>query len=148
MSCEIRAFNLAINPGHMEVNFLKISKRTVAYRIPFPHIVSVSSVKMISVIHTLNGEKHICCRNAGSLFEDLSVSQEFFRPHRSFIVNLTQIKEYNRNRQTLLMSNGNIIPVSRRNRPEFMRVYFAKTDPRSDLQANLTVLQSGSTFFG
>lgn len=42
----------------------------------------------------------------------------FFRPHRSFLVNLDALKEYNRNDGTLILDNGNSIPVSRSNRSQ------------------------------
>lgn len=41
-------------------------------------------------------------------------SKGFFRTHKSFVVNLSHIRKINRSEQTLVITNGDIIPVGNR----------------------------------
>ena len=46
-------------------------------------------------------------------FEELLCSGYFFRPHKSFIVNLQHIKKIFKRENMVALSNGTLVPVSR-----------------------------------
>jgi two-component system, LytTR family, response regulator len=56
-----------------------------------------------------------------SEYEAVLDENVFFRSHRSFLINLSQIKEYHKgNGGTITMANGDEIEVSRRKKEEFL----------------------------
>ena len=56
-----------------------------------------------------------------SLMERLSVDSRFFSPHRAYIINLEHITALNAD--SVLLSNGQRVPVSRANLPALKRAY-------------------------
>jgi len=69
-----------------------------------------------------NGKKLLVTRTLKD-FEDLLSDQGFYRVHQSFLVNTRFIKEFLKaDGGFLLMSDGSMIPVSTRKRPEVMKM--------------------------
>jgi two-component system, LytTR family, response regulator len=59
-------------------------------------------------------------------FEDLLKDSFFFRPHRSFIINLNFVKQYLRqDGGIIVMENGDQVYISREKRDEFLQKYQA-----------------------
>lgn len=66
-----------------------------------------------------NGSKIVVSKKL-KFFEDvLDKRPNFFRSHRSYIVNINFIKRYNRSENSLVLDNGKTIVVSREKKPEF-----------------------------
>ena len=56
-------------------------------------------------------------------YDEMLTPQSFFRAHRSYLVNMTHVKEYRRSEGgTITMSNGHQIELSRTHKDEFMRL--------------------------
>jgi two-component system, LytTR family, response regulator len=57
-------------------------------------------------------------------YEDLLSGYEFFRIHKSYLVNLQEIKKYIRGEGgQLIMSNGSTLSVSKQRKESFLRIY-------------------------
>lgn len=66
-----------------------------------------------------NGSKIVVSKKL-KFFEDvLDKRPNFFRSHRSYIVNINSIKKYNRSENSLTLDNGKTIIVSREKKAEF-----------------------------
>lgn len=71
----------------------------------------------------INGEKILVSKTMKE-FEDLLTKHGFFRIHQSFLVNLSQIKKYNRGQGgEVEMSDGEMIPVSRSKKEAFLKLF-------------------------
>jgi two-component system, LytTR family, response regulator len=66
-----------------------------------------------TIVH-LDGEKKRLVSHTLKYFESYFEEQGFIRVHRSCIINPKFIKEYNRSLQVLIMSDGEIVRISRR----------------------------------
>jgi len=68
-------------------------------------------------------EKIITSRNLKE-YEDLLSEYNFFRIHKSYLVNLQEIQKYVRGEcGQLIMSNGAALAVSKQRKEEFMNIY-------------------------
>ncbi|MFH2096247.1 MAG: LytTR family DNA-binding domain-containing protein [Bacteroidota bacterium] len=71
----------------------------------------------------LNGDKMLVSKTMKE-FEDLLSKHGFFRIHQSFLVNLAYVKKYNRGQGgEIVMSDGEIIPVSRSRKDDFLKIF-------------------------
>ncbi len=68
----------------------------------------------------LRNESKILVSKKMKFFEDvLENRQNFFRSHRSFIVNINYLKKYNKNEASLTLDNGKVAYISRERKAEF-----------------------------
>ena len=108
----------------MKNSFLKFSDKKMIYKVPTAEIIHVESDGMSTVTYTSSGEEHKCCKNLGAIYKELDKAKTFFRVHTSFIVNLTKIKAYKKEKGGIIvMTNGFHIPVSKRRKSEFLKKY-------------------------
>lgn len=67
-----------------------------------------------------NKEKYLVCKKIKEFHELLSNDSRFFRVHRSYLINIQQIKKYSKkDGATLIFENNKIIPVAREKKNEF-----------------------------
>jgi two-component system LytT family response regulator len=71
---------------------------------------------------TSKGDKVVSSKNLGE-FEELLSSQNFFRCHKSWLINLNYIKKYLRGDAQVIMSNDALVDVSVRKKDEFLRFF-------------------------
>ena len=64
------------------------------------------------------GEKHTVSKNLKE-YEKLLEGKGFYRVHKSFIINLNEMKKYEKGGGNLLMSNGHMVDVSKRRKEGF-----------------------------
>jgi two-component system LytT family response regulator len=65
-------------------------------------------------------EKHLVCKKIKEFHELLTNDSRFFRVHRSYLVNIQQIKKYSKkDGATLVFENNKVIPVAREKKNEF-----------------------------
>ncbi|MFA8433915.1 MAG: LytR/AlgR family response regulator transcription factor [Marinifilaceae bacterium] len=72
-----------------------------------------------SVIFLKNGESLTISQSIAKVEERIN-SLGFFRIHRSFLVNLSQVREYNFGSDQLILQDGASIPVARRRKQELL----------------------------
>ena len=118
-----------------------ISSRNEISRITLPHInghriIEIENILHIeadsnySIFHLLNGEKITVSRVLKD-YEELLPEDKFFRVHKSSIVNLSHIKEYQtKNGLVLTLSTGENITVSRRRASDFFERVKLFTTPQ------------------
>lgn len=105
--------------------YMKISVNIISEGIQelvLKDIVYIETSRHCVIIHTKSGTKR--CGNSISEIEDMLLKECFYRCHRSFIVNLDEIKELGKN--MLIMSNGETVDVSRRKYSDFRLIYMKR----------------------
>lgn len=73
-----------------------------------------------------NGSRILVSKKLKFFEEILDTRPNFFRSHRSFIVNINYLKKYNKNDSSLQLDNGKVVYVSRERKSEFeeqLRLY-------------------------
>ncbi|MGB3075738.1 MAG: LytTR family DNA-binding domain-containing protein [Chitinophagales bacterium] len=85
-------------------------------------IVFLEADRNYTVFHLINQERVMVSRTMGE-YEDLLDPQFFFRTHKSFIINLSHLKEYSTtDGYFAVMNDGISVIISRRRVDEFMQV--------------------------
>ena len=71
----------------------------------------------------LTGNRKKVASKTLKYFEEILPSSQFFRIHKSYLINIHQVKKYlKRDGGELLMSNNDVLPVSRNNRLEILKL--------------------------
>ena len=112
---------LIVKPKHA---FNKISLRYcdgIEFVSPHQIIYCKSEGSYTSVI--MEYKKKLVCKQLG-VMENMLDHHNFFRTHRSFLVNLNHIKKYiSINGGYLIMSNGDKVNVSRRRKKQLLQLF-------------------------
>ncbi len=103
---------------HIEDQKLVLPQQNGTLRLPLKQITHIEGDRNYSFIHLSNGAKELSSKNL-AYFDDILLDKNFFRSHRSFLVNKYHIQEL-RNGHFVLKS-GFEIPVSRRNKSDAER---------------------------
>lgn len=91
----------------------------------------IISVKSIMYIEAFGNYTKILCADGSenthtkpiSYYTSILPKSEFFRVHNSYIVNITMVSKYLKSRNgTLVMTNGNAIPISASKREEIAKI--------------------------
>lgn len=90
-------------------NIFLYETRGMIYLIPMAHILYFQSDLKYVIIHTLDEEIRIYSKL--SPVEEL-LSNDFMRIHKSYIVNSRFIKCVNKKDHTVIISNGEVLPIS------------------------------------
>lgn len=78
---------------------------------------------MYTRVYLENGESEFICKPLKHFVEQLNEMPIFYKPHRSYLVNLKHIKELSKkDGYHLVMSNNKTLPISKDKREEFMTV--------------------------
>lgn len=97
----------------MEPNFINIKSGYQEYRIPANSIIYIESFGPKLIIHTTDGkvEYYGALKNIEKSLKE--IADNFFRCHKSFLINTKYIKEVNLQSQEATMVNGDKCMVSR-----------------------------------
>lgn len=82
-------------------------------------IISCESDKVYTWVLMQGGKKVLCSYNIGE-FRRILPEQMFFQVHKSYIISLRYVASYNGKDNTVTLTDGTIIPVSRRNKAAFL----------------------------
>lgn len=91
--------------------------QTGTLRFSFLQITHLEGERNYSFIHLTNGGKVLSSKNL-AYFEDALDDHQFFRCHRSFIINKVHVQSVNHG--LVLLKNGLQIPVSRRKKMQVL----------------------------
>ena len=87
------------------------------------NIISCESDNSYTTIHTSEGDKIVVSKTLKD-YEDLLADCGFYRVHKSFLINLLQIKRFERqDGGSIVMSNDLKIPVASRKRDELLLLF-------------------------
>lgn len=85
-------------------------------------IIWIESQGNYCTFHTVDEKKYMVSKNIGE-YEDLLPEREFFRPHKSYLINMRKVKKYIRTDGYFVeMSDGAIVEISRRKKDEFLQL--------------------------
>ena len=94
------------------LNFIKISD-----------IIYLEASNSYTYIYTNDGQKNLVSKTL-AVFEELLDMQQFFRAHKSYIINLKSIKKYIRgDGGEIIMNNGTSISLSRNQKQTFLELF-------------------------
>jgi len=82
-------------------------------------IIRCESDKVYTWIYMQQGRKILCSYNIGE-FRKILPEHIFFQIHKSHIISLQYVRSFNGKDNTIELSDGTIIPVSRRNKNSFL----------------------------
>jgi two-component system LytT family response regulator len=91
--------------------------------ISVPEIVYCKANGNYTEFHLL-GKKQLLSSYTLKQYHELLVEQNFFRAHRSFLINLSHVKMYRRGEGgTIIMNDGSEIELSRQNKEAFFQLF-------------------------
>jgi two-component system LytT family response regulator len=88
--------------------------------IRYKEIVRIEASGSYCIVHTYNN-KFTASKNL-SFFEKKLCPSQFFRSHRSHLVSINCVKRFNKVKQLLELTNGDLVPVSERALPIFIQM--------------------------
>ncbi|ARN78999.1 DNA-binding response regulator [Nonlabens spongiae] len=91
--------------------------------VPYDEIIYLQAQGMYTDVFIKGRNKENICKPLGRFAEQLSKSPYFYKPHRSYLINLKFIKEVRKtDGYYIVLENGKLIPVSRENKAEFLEI--------------------------
>ncbi len=106
-----------------EVVTLPLSDRKLAF-VRIADIVYCQAMEKETMVITAAGERITTLRNLGKL-EEMFDSLGFHRIHHSYLIHEKYIRQYDKDSQKVLMSNGQRLEVSDRKRNAFLQSFLA-----------------------
>jgi two-component system LytT family response regulator len=85
-------------------------------------IIRIESDGSYSTFFSTDGKKYVVSKNIGE-YEEILPSKEFFRSHKSHLINIKKVKKYLRTDGYFAeMEDGSVIEISRRKKDEFLQL--------------------------
>lgn len=85
-------------------------------------VIRIESDGSYSTVYVVGGKRYVISKGLKE-YEELLPEKEFFRVHKSHLINIHKIKKYVRNDGNFLeMADGSLIEVARRKKDEFLQV--------------------------
>lgn len=89
-------------------------------------IIKIESDSVYSILYLNNNKKMVITRTLKEM-EQMLPAHQFFRVHKSYIINLRFIRKYIRGEGgTVLMADGSSVEVSRRSKQDFLKLFSGK----------------------
>lgn len=76
-----------------------------------------------SEVHLTDGTKMVVSKNIGAIEEDLNDDELFFRTHKSYIINVSEILMVNKSNETIQLKNGLVCKLSRFKKTKFQELF-------------------------
>ncbi len=111
--------NLEAQP--VENQKLVLPQQNGTLRLPLKQITHIEGERNYSYIHLSNGTRELSSKNL-AYFEDILMDKNFFRCHRSYLVNRYHIEALKGD--CFILKNGMEMPISRRNKTEANEWFF------------------------
>ena len=90
--------------------------------VPYEDIVYLKSDSNYCVLYLAGNRKKVASKTL-KYFDEILPSSQFFRIHKSYIINIQQVRKYlKRDGGELLMSNNDVLPVSRNHRDGILKL--------------------------
>ncbi|MCW3085585.1 MAG: hypothetical protein JWP12_2951 [Bacteroidetes bacterium] len=87
-----------------------------------PEIIRVESDGSYSTFYATDGKKYMVSKNLGE-YEEVLPAKEFFRAHKSHLINMKKVKKYLRTDGNFVeMEDGSVVEISRRKKDEFFQL--------------------------
>jgi len=119
--CIKLAYQRYLDGKHSQSKFFRVRYSGAVQNVPYDDILyfetNVNVNKML-ILHTVNGDIDF----RGALRDVTSQAPEFFACHNAVVVNPEKIRVVHKNKKMIELSNGELIPVSKRRLPELLRI--------------------------
>lgn len=103
-----------------------ISDNKKIHAISCGDILRLQSQGGYTIVHAKNNQQFVSSNHLKVILKDLD-PKVFFRVHKSHVVNLKEVKTYEKGKGGLItMSDGSIVVVSRRNKSDFLKKLCSK----------------------
>ncbi len=110
--------------------FRQLSVNKIAIEVPkgvmfvgYDEIVMMEADGMYTKVYLHTGETDLICKPLKHFVEQLAENELFFRPHRSYLINIRYMKELSRSDgDFILMDNKKTVPISKKNKQAFLKV--------------------------
>jgi two-component system LytT family response regulator len=110
--------------------FRQLSVNKIAIEVPkgvmfvgHDEIVMMEADGMYTKVYLQKGETNLICKPLKHFVEQLDQNELFFRPHRSYLINIRYMKELSRSDgDFILMDNKKTVPISKKNKQAFLKV--------------------------
>lgn len=104
-------------------NHLVISDNRTKLALPIQNILRLESKRVYTIVYVKNQQQYVCSRNIKVVYEELH-SENFFRIHKSHVINLKEVKAYREGRGgQVVMSDNTIIDVAQRKKTKFLKCF-------------------------
>ena len=121
-SIEVKNALANLDMQSVENQQLVLPQQNGILRLPLKQITHIEGERNYSTIHLSNGSQALSSKNL-AYFEDILVDKNFYRSHRSYIVNRYHIKALPEGH--FVLKNGIKIPISRRKEAEANSWFFS-----------------------
>ncbi len=119
--------NITTNLQELKKSFKKLAASKIALDVPrgmlfinHDDILYLEADGMYTTFFMKDNSKELICKPLKHFVDQLKDSALFYKPHRSYLININSIKEFNKKEGGhLLMENNTIVPISRDKREEF-----------------------------
>ena len=117
---ELTTYVDKLNQQNLQENKIMINTNEGAIFIKVGDIIKLESESNYTIIYLENNKKIIASKTL-SIFEEMLEALNFMRVHRSFVINLTKVKniEYDNGNYSVKMSDKSIVEISRRKKKDF-----------------------------
>jgi len=120
-SIDVKNALLNLEVQSVENQKLVLPQQNGTLRLPLKQITHIEGERNYSYIYLSNGSRELSSKNL-AYFEDILIDKNFFRSHRSYLVNRYHINALKTDR--FVLKNGVEIPISRRKRTEAESCFF------------------------
>ncbi len=74
-------------------------------------------------VYLINGESELICKTLKHFSDQLNNNPLFYKPHRSYLINLKFMKEViKKGGHHIILTNGNLIPIAREKKDDFLQM--------------------------
>ncbi len=106
------------------INNSKLSKIVIPHLgsqkiIPISTILAFEAKEAYSTIHLLNGERYMVSKNLKHFENLLDENGDFFRSHKSWLVNIGRVKTYSKSKLTITLESDLVCKLSKYKKPNF-----------------------------
>jgi two-component system LytT family response regulator len=109
-----------------------LADKQAKYVLPLQSILRLESKRVYTIVYFKNRKELVCCKNIKVVYESLN-SSDFFRIHRSHVINMREVKmiEDGRNGKVVLSDNS-VVEISQRKKTEFLRIFYEMIRARDE----------------
>lgn len=121
-SIEVRNALANLDVQSVENQKLVLAQQNGTLRLPLKQVTHIEGERNYSTIHLLSGSQELSSKNL-AYFEEILSDKNFFRSHRSYLVNKYHIKAFQEGH--FILKNEIEIPISRRKEAEAKIWFFS-----------------------
>ena len=116
------ALSNMLKAGQQQTGKITLHSSREAYFVQVSQIIRVAAENNYSIFHLANGKKITVSKTLGE-FEDLLTVQNFFRIHKSHLINLNYLVKLTKSDSpVVIMTDGSEIEVSARRKADFLKL--------------------------